>query len=104
MVVDVQGAQVDPRQVGGLRRLPAECGEGIVKRSGDIAHIRLQIVTQGVEPGSPVAVGGDMGDQRRHGGRREPVAGLQRLQVAVARVRLGDKAIGPGKGRNIKAL
>ena len=62
--------------VGGLRRLPAERGEGVVERVGDIAHIRLQVVAQGIEPGSPVAVGGDMGDQRRHGRGREPVATL----------------------------
>lgn len=58
------------------RRLPAERGEGVVERVGDIAHIRLQVVAQGIEPGSPVAVGGDMGDQRRHGRGREPVATL----------------------------
>lgn len=104
VIVNVEWVQVDLCQVGGFWWLLVECGEGVVECVGDIVYICLQVVVQGIESGSFVVVGGDMGDQCWYGRGREFVVIFQCLQVVVVFVFFGYKVVGFGKGWNIEVF
>ena len=88
--------QIDPGQVGGLRRAPAQRGKRLLQPLGDVGQIILQIVAQGVQPGFAVTIGGHVRGDRQHRRRGEAVAGFELLEVGFAAGIVADKAVGTG--------
>lgn len=103
-VIYAERAQIDPGEIGGLRRLPVQLREGVIERLSNIAHVVLQIGPQRIEPRGAFTVGGNMGDQRRYGRRREAIATLQSREISFAGCGIINQAVSPGKRGNIEAF